>query len=140
MLHLHTYLISKIFHWIILLITKSNLVCLKSSRLKLYLTKTEMNTEWNVNFLQNTRCGQKVSRQKWTMNETSIFFEIQDVFKKYSDWNSNYPHRNEQWLKRPFSLKYKMCSKSIQTEILIIHAEMNNEWNVNFLQNTRYVQ
>ena len=46
-------------------------------------TKTEMNNEWNVDFLQNTRYFQNISisklylpRQKWTMNETSIFFKI----------------------------------------------------------------
>ena len=49
--------------------------------LKAVFTKTEMNNEWNVNLLQNMRCMQKVlrlklylSRQKWTMDETLIFF------------------------------------------------------------------
>ena len=29
-------------------------------------------------------------RQKWTMNETLIFFKIRSVLKKYQDWNFIY--------------------------------------------------
>ena len=45
--------------------------------------KIEINDEWSVNFLQTTRCVQKVSRrklfllnQKWKMNKALILFEI----------------------------------------------------------------
>ena len=31
---------------------------------------------------------------------------------------------------------YEACSKSIKTEAIFTKIEMNNEWNVNFLQNT----
>ena len=32
--------------------------------------------------------------------------------------------------------KYEMCSKSIKTEAVFIKTEIDNEWNVNFLQSS----
>ena len=59
-----------------------------------------MNNEWNINFLQNLRCVEKVSKlklylrkQKWTITETLIFFEIL-VVKKYRDWSCIYQDSN----------------------------------------------
>ena len=85
-------------------------VCSKSIKTEILFTKKDMNNEWNVHFLSNTRYVQKVSRQKlylprkkWTMNNTFIFFQIRGVFKKYQDRNSIYQERNEQWMKRSFS-------------------------------------
>ena len=107
-----------------------------------------LNNEWNVHFIRNMRCIQKASwlkhylpRQKWTMNETFILFEIWGVFKKYRDWSCIYQDRNEQWIKRWFSLKYEMCWKSIETEVVFTNTEMNNAvMNAHFIQNTRCVQ
>ena len=39
-------------------------------------------------------------------------------------------------MKRSFSSKYEVCSKIIKTEAVFIKREMNDEWNVNFLQNS----
>ena len=55
-------------------------------------TKTEINNEWNVYFIQNKRCFKKLSRlnlylprQKWIRNETLILFElVLWVFNAYS--------------------------------------------------------
>ena len=88
-------------------------VCWKSIETEAVFTKTEMNNEWNVDFLQNTSC-----------------------FKKYRDWSCIYQDRNEQWMKRWFSLKYELCLKSIETGAVFSKIEINNEWNVDFLQNT----
>ena len=35
---------------------------------------------------------------------------------------------------------YKTCSKSIETGAVCTKTDMNNKLNVNFLQNTRFVQ
>ena len=43
------------------------------------------------------------------------------------------------WMKRWFSSKYEICWKSIETEAVFTKSEMNEERNVDFLQNTRYV-
>ena len=106
-----------------------------------------MNNEWNVDFLQNTSCVEKVlrlklylPREKWTMNETLIFFKIRAVLKKYQDWSCIYQDRSEQWMKRWFSSKNDLCWKSIETEAVFTKTEMNNEWNINFLQNLRCVE
>ena len=68
--------------------------------------KREMNNEWNINFLQNIKCIQKVlrltlylRRDKWTMNETLISFKISSAFKKCQNWSCIYQERNEQWMK-----------------------------------------
>ena len=74
-------------------------------------------------------------RQKWTMNETLIFFKIRAVLKKYWDWICIYLEGNEQWMKRWFSSKYELYWKWIDTEAVFTKTEMNNERNVNFLQN-----
>ena len=91
---------------------------LKSIEIEAVFTKIEINNEWNVNSLQNTRCVEKVSRQKlylpklkWTMNKTLILTKICAVLKK-----------------------------SIETEAVFTKIEMNNEWNVNSFQNTRCVE
>ena len=109
--------------------------------------ETEINNEWNVDFLQNTRYFQNVSvsklylpRQKWTMNETSIFFKIRRIFKMYQSRSCIYRDRNKQWMKRRFSLKYEVFSECISPEAVFTETEMNNEWNVDFLQNTTYFQ
>ena len=124
-------------------------LCWKSIETEAVFTKREMNNEWNVDFLQNTSCVEKVSRlklylprEKWTMNETLIFFfKIRAVLKKYRDWSCIYQERNEQWMKRWFSSKYELCWKSIVTEAVFTKREMNNEWNVDFLlQNTSCVE
>ena len=93
-------------------------LCWKSIETEAVFTKREMNNEWNVDFLQNTSCVEKVSRlklylprEKWTMNETLIFFKIQAVLKK-----------------------------SIETEAVFTKREMNNEWNVDFRQNRSFVE
>ena len=69
-----------------------------------------MNNEWNIHFLPNTSCVEKVSelelywpRQMWTMTETLIFFKIRVVLKEYQNWSCIYEERNEQWIKRSFS-------------------------------------
>ena len=102
-----------------------------------------MSNEWNVNFPQNTICAEKVSslklflpRQKGTMNETLIFLKIRSVLKKYRVWNCSYQDRKEQWMKRWFSSKYDLCWKSIESETVLTKTERNNEWNINFPQNT----
>ena len=87
-------------------------------------------------------CVEKVSKlhlptQKWTMNETLIFFEIRAVLKKYRDWSCIYQERNEQWIKRWFSWKYELCWKSIETEAIFSKTKINHARNVNFLQNTK---
>ena len=89
----------------------------KSIVTKALFTKTEMNKERIINFLQNTKCVQKVlwlklnlPRQKWIKNESLIFLKILAVFKKY-------------------------CEKAVFTK-----TEMNKEQIINFLQNTRCVQ
>ena len=114
-------------------------LCWQNIETEAVFTKTEMNNEWNVDFLQNTSCVDKISRlklylprQKWTMNETLIFFKIRAVLTKYRDWSCIYQDRNEQWMKRWFSSKYELCWKSIETEAVFTKTEMNNEWNVDF--------
>ena len=42
-------------------------------------------------------------------------------------------------MKRWFSLKFELSWKSIETEAVFTKTEMNNEWNVDFLQNTSCV-
>ena len=79
-------------------------------------------------------------KQKSTMNETFIPFKIQGVSKYYQDWSCIYQNRNEQWMKHSFLSKYKVCPNSIKTEAVSTKTEMNNEWNIHFLQNTRCVQ
>ena len=118
----------------------------KSIETEALFTKTEINNKCNVDFLQNTTCFGKVSRlklylprQKWTMNETLIFFKIRPVMKKYRDWSCIYQDRSEQWMKRWFSSNYELCWKSIETEAVFTKTEMNNEWNINFHQNTSCV-
>ena len=112
----------------------------KCISLEAVFTETEMNNEWNVDFLQNTRYFQNVSvsklylpRQKWTMNETSIFFKIRGIFKMYQSRSCIYWDRNEQWMKRRFSSKYVVFSKCISLEAVFTETEINNEWNVDFL-------
>ena len=58
------------------------MLCFKSIETEAIFTKTEMNTEGNINFLHYMRCVQKVPRlklylpkQKWTMNKASILFK-----------------------------------------------------------------
>ena len=65
-----------------------------------------MNHEWNINFLQNTSCVQKVSshelylpRGKWTTNETLIFYKIRVVFKKNRAMICIYKEGNEPQMK-----------------------------------------
>ena len=123
-------------------------LCWKSIPTEAVFTKTEMNNEWNVDFLENTRTVEKVSwqklylpRQKWTMNKTLIFFKIRGVLKKYPDESCIYQDRHEQWMKRWFlKKKYELCWKSIPTEAVFTKTEMNNEWNVDFLENTSCVE
>ena len=110
-------------------------------------TKKEMNNEGNVDFLQNKRCVDKVSRlklylprKKWTMNETLIFIKIRDVLIEYRAWSCIYQERNGQWKKRWFSSKYELCWKNIEIEAVFTKREMNNEWNVDFLLNTSCVE
>ena len=86
---------------------------LKKYRDLFVFTKAEMNNEWNVYCLQNTKRVEKVSRlklylqkQKWTMNEMFIVFKILSVLKKYRDWSCIYKSRNEQWMKCLLSSKY----------------------------------
>ena len=67
------------------------------------------------------------------MNETLIFFKIRAELKKYRDWSCIYQDRNEQRMKRWFSLKFELSWKSIETEAVFTKTEMNNEWNVDFL-------
>ena len=62
----------------------------KSIEIEAKFIKREMNKEWNVNLIQNTRYVQKVLRlrlnlpiQKLTINETLILFKMQSVFMKY---------------------------------------------------------
>ena len=43
-------------------------------------------------------------------------------------------------MKYYFFAKYELCSKSIETEAVFTETDMNNEWNINFLQNARCVQ
>ena len=74
------------------------------------------------------------------MNEIFIFFNIQIVFKEYQDWSCSYQERIEQWMKHSFSSKDKVCSNSIKTEAVFTKGELNNEWNIHFLQKTRCVQ
>ena len=76
----------------------------KSIETEAVVTKTEINDEGNVHFLQNTSCVEKVSRLKlylprqgWTMKETFIFFKIQAVLKKYRDWSFIYQDKDKQW-------------------------------------------
>ena len=38
-------------------------------------------------------------------------------------------------MKRSFTLKCELCSKSFDTEAIFTKTDINNEWNVNFLQN-----
>ena len=122
-------------------------LCWKSIETEAVFTKREMNNEWNVDFLQNTSCVEKVSRlklylprEKWTMNETLIFFKIRAVLKKYRDWSCIYQERNEQWMKRWFSSKYELCWQSIETEAVFPKREIKNEGDVDFLQNTSCVE
>ena len=110
-------------------------MCWKSIGNETVFTKKKINNEWNVDFLQHTRCVEKVSRlklylprQKWTKNETLIFFKTRDVLKKNRDWSCIYQDRNEQTMKCWFSSKYEMCSKSIKTEAVFTKTEINNEW------------
>ena len=128
--------------------TMTTRTVLKKIKTETVFTKTEMNNEWSVDFLENTRPVEKVSRQKlylprqkWTMNKTLIFFKIRGVLKKYPDESCIYQDRHEQWMKRWFFLKkYELCWKSIPTEAVFTKTEMNNEWNVDFLENTRPVE
>ena len=106
-----------------------------------------MNSEWKIHFLQNTSCVENLSRlklylprQKWTVNETFIFYKIQAALKIYRDWSYIYQDRNEQWMKRSFSTKYKLRWKFIETEAIFTKTEMNTEWNVHFQQNTSCVE
>ena len=43
-------------------------------------------------------------------------------------------------MKRSFSSKYEVYWKSIETEAVFTKKEINNEWNVHFLQNTRCIE
>ena len=40
------------------------------------------------------------------------------VFNKYRDWNCIYKDRNEQRMKRWFSSKYMVSSKSVENEVV----------------------
>ena len=112
-------------------------------------TKIEINNEWSVEFLQNTSCVEKVSRQKlylprqkWTMKETLIFSKIRAALKKqYQEGSCVFTktEMNNEW-HIDFSSKYELSWKSIGTEAVFTKTEMNNEWNVNFLQNTVCVE
>ena len=92
-----------------------NKVCSKSIKLVAVFTKTEINSEWNIHVFQNTKC-----------------------VRKYQDGSCIYRDRNEQRMKHSFSSKYKVCSKSIKMEAVLTKTEINNEWNINFLQNNSF--
>ena len=66
--------------------------------------------------------------------ERNIHSKIKAELKKYRDWNCIYQDRNEQWMKRLFSPNTCCTEKSIETEAVFTNIEMNNEWNVYFLQ------
>ena len=115
-------------------------LCSNSIKIEAVFTRRELNNEWNIDFLQKTRCVQIVTRQKlylprenWTMNETLIFFKIQGVFEWYQDWSCIYQGRIEQWMKHWFSSKFKVCSNSVKTEAVFTKTKMNNKWNIHFL-------
>ena len=109
-----------------------------------------------------------VATQKWTMNQELFLLKTRGS-KKFCSWrcidqerkeqwikrwfppkyelcwkcmetSCIYQERNEQWMKRWFSLKYELCWKSIETEAVFTKREMNNEWNVDFLENTSCVE
>ena len=108
-------------------------VCWKSIETEAVFTTTEMNNERKVDFLQNTRCVEKVSRlklylsrQKWTMNETLIFFKIRSVFKKNRDWSCIYQDRNQQWMKR--SLKKMQGAFKKYRDWSCIYQDRNHPW------------
>ena len=90
----------------------------KSIETEAVFTKIEMTNEWNINFPLNTRFVKKLLRLKLylprqlsTMDEPFFFFT-----------------------------KYKFDWKSIKTEALFTKTVMTNEWNINSIQNTRFVK
>ena len=67
-------------------------VCSKSIEAEAVFTTTEMNNEWNVNFLQNTNTAEKsieieaaFTNIEVMKKETLIFFKKQGYFRKYRD-------------------------------------------------------
>ena len=95
-------------------------VCLKKY---IYIyTRTDAvfnrNEQWMKRwFVENMRCSKSIQtedilpKQKWTMNETLIFFKIRAGLKECRDWSCIYQDRNEQQMKCWFSSKYDPCLK-----------------------------
>ena len=86
-------------------------VCVYASKCMLYLFLLLLFYLYRY-LSSSTRCAENVStlmqylpRQKWTMNETLIFFKMQNVMKKYRDWSCIYQDRNEKWTKLLLSFK-----------------------------------
>ena len=69
-----------------------------------------------------------------------VFFFQKLLIRKYSDGSWIYEEWNEQWIKPECFSKYMLCSNSIETKAEFTQTEINNEWNVNIIQNTRYAQ
>ena len=68
-------------------------MCSRSVETDAVFSKIEINNESNVNFLQNMRCSQKVSRlklywqrQKWARSEALISFKIHAMFRVHQHW------------------------------------------------------
>ena len=91
-------------------------VCSKSVETKAVFIKTEMNNEWNINFLRNTKLHSKR-------------IETEAVYLK-TEMN------NEQNIN--FLQNTKLHSKGVETDVVYLKTEMNTEWNINFLQNCHF--
>ena len=90
----------------------------KSIETECIFTKREMNNEWNVDFLHNTSCVEKVSRlklylprEKWTMNEALIFFKDELCWKSIETEG----------------VFTKTAKNNYQNEIFI-HSNINGQW------------
>ena len=117
----------------------------KSSSLKMYLRSEKWTMNETLIFYKIRAVLKKFrdwsciyQERKWTMNETLIFFKIRAVLKKYRDWSCIYQERNEQWMKRWFSSKYELCCKK-SIETEAVFMKINNEWKVDFPLNVKYV-
>ena len=105
------------------------------------IVKTELNNEWNVNFLPKTKCVQKVLRlkqyllrTKWTMNETLIFFKIRTV-KKVSRLKLYLPRQKWTINETLIFFKIRRIFQCIETEVVFYKKDMINKWSCNFFSN-----
>ena len=111
-------------------------MCSKIIATEAVFIKTETNNEWIINFLINTKWVQKVwtlklylPRQKSTMNETLIFFNVWSMLKKYRDWRQKL---QEVSLKVIFMAQFRTSFSNLITLIIFRAANKINFYHWRF--------